>query len=46
MQSKHMKTWEINHGGDDVDDGFEIIEPRPMRRDVLKAVSTINTLMS
>ena len=32
---------EIN-GGDDVDDEFEIIEPRPTRRDVLKAVSTIN----
>ena len=29
---------EINDG-DDVDDEFEIIEPRPTRRDVLKALS-------
>jgi hypothetical protein len=35
---KARENLEIN-GGDDVDD--EIIEPRPMQRDVLKAVSTI-----
>jgi hypothetical protein len=38
---KARENLEIN-GGDDVDDEFEIVEPRPTRRDVLKAVSTIN----
>ena len=38
---KARENLEINDG-DDVDDEFEIIEPRPTRRDVLKALSTIN----